>query len=248
MRVFELAVLYGLIGLGSAVVLIIQRKDVSASWLDALLLGGFWPVYGPFLLAKVQGANEGSEGREVAFLAALRKVKGTPLAALLPDQQTIIALTKRLRVAAAKVQEINSILTQPEFQEKQALTRQRQLRDRGASECAQSTASMRIQNIRRLRALRNRFTRELDEVQELLSQLHTQAEVVRLAGVEDEQTKNLVQEIVSRVEGLDRMLDDDPSTSASGEALRSFDMRLTNATSLAHTADKKDLNASTSVG
>jgi hypothetical protein len=58
--------------------------------------------------------------------------------------------------------------------------------------------------------MRDRFARELDEVGELLDQLITQAELVRLAGSADASAAELVREIVSRVEGLDQMLDDDP--------------------------------------
>ena len=226
MRLLELGLLYGLIGAGCAVVLLLRRSEIGGSYTDAVLLAGFWPVYGPFLLAKMQGTDEGPEGSEVAFLAALRHARTTPLAVLLPNQQTIRTLARRLRVAAAKVEEIDAILARPEFQEQSALSRQRELEARGASEYALSTASIRIQNIRRLRALRDRFARELDEVQELLSQLRTQVEVVRLAGVPDDETRDLVQELVSRVEGLDRMLDDDPSVSPVEEAKRAFDLRL----------------------
>lgn len=226
MKLMELGILYCIIGVGCAIVLMVRRSEVGGSWLDAALLTGFWPVYGPFLLARIQGADDGPEGSEVAFLAALRQARGTALAALLPDQQTVLALAKRLRVAAAKVHEIDSILMRPEFQERDAVLRKRELESRGASECALSTATIRIQNIRRLRSLRDRFARELDEVQELLNQLRTQAEVVRLAGAPDDEMRNLVQELVSRVEGLDRMLDDDPYVCAADQAKRAFDVRL----------------------
>jgi hypothetical protein len=226
MKLLDLGLMYGLLGLGCALVLLVRRSEVGGNWLDAVLLAGFWPVYGPFLLARIQGTDDGPEGSEVAFLAALRKARGTPLAALLPDQQTVTALGRRLRVATHKVQEIDAILARPEFQQREALGRLRELQERGASDCALSTASIRIQNIRRMQSLRDRFARELDEVQELLNQLRTQAEVVRIAGVADDETRDLVQELVSRVEGLDRMLDDDPHGTASEEAKRSFDARL----------------------
>ncbi len=224
MKLMDLGLLYGLLGIGSACVLLWRRSDVGGTWLDAVLVAGFWPVYGPFLLAKLQGSDDGAEDSEVAFLAALRRARGTPLAALLPDPQTASALARRLRVASGKVHEIDAILTRPEFQAKEAIDRHRDLVDRSASECAISTAAIRIQNIRRLQALRDRFSRELDEVEELLSQLRTQAEVVRLAGVAGDETRDLVQELVSRVEGLDRMLDDDPHLC--GDAGRVFDDKL----------------------
>jgi hypothetical protein len=226
MKLMDLGLLYGLLGFGCACVLLWRRNDVGGTWLDAVLLAGFWPVYGPFLLAKLQGSDDGPEDSEVAFLAALRRARGTPLAALLPDPQTASALARRLRVASGKVQEIDAILARPEFQAKEAVDRHKDLIDRAASECAVSTAAIRIQNIRRLQALRDRFSRELDEVEELLNQLRTQAEVVRLAGVAGDETRDLVQELVSRVEGLDRMLDDDPHLCGADDARRVFDERL----------------------
>lgn len=225
MRLLELGILYGLIGLGCAVVLWVRRADTGGGVVDALLLAGFWPIYGPFLLARLHGDDDDPKGSEVAFVAALRRARGTPLAALLPDERTVRALGRRLRVAAGKVKEIDEILAQPEFQERDAIARQRELEKRGASEYATSTASIRIQNIRRLRGLRNRFARELDEVEELLSQLRTQAEVVRLAGAPDAGMRDLIQELVSRVEGLDRMLDDDPQTPLTSDLVQ-WDGRL----------------------
>jgi hypothetical protein len=211
MRLIELAVLYGLVGVGCALVVVLGRGERRGRFVDALLLVPLWPLYGPFVVARWQGGDELLTGREAAFVSALRRARGTPLAELLPDQQAVQALARRLRVAAGKVVEIDQLLGQPEFSESDAVGRMRELEQRGASACAQSTAGMRIQNIRRLRRLRDRFARELDEVGELLQQLHTQAEVVRLAGAPDAGTRDLVAELVSRVEGLDHMLDDDPA-------------------------------------
>ena len=67
---------------------------------------------------------------------------------------------------------------------------------------------MRIQNVRRLRSLRDRFARELDEVGELITQLTTQAEVLRLAGGPDSEVRYVVRELLSRVEGLDQMIEE----------------------------------------
>ena len=46
-------------------------------------------------------------------------------------------------------------------------------------------------------------------MKELLVQLATQAQVVRLAGVTDRQSEELVRELVCRVEGLDQVIEDD---------------------------------------
>jgi hypothetical protein len=115
------------------------------------------------------------------------------------------------------VAEIDQLLAQPVFAEDAVRRRLDARPARAASECAVATARMRLQNIHRLRALRHRFASELDEVGELLVQLTTQAEVLRLAGPapagttdEPGDVAELVRELVSRVEGLDQMLDDGP--------------------------------------
>ena len=214
MKLAELGALYLLCGVGCAALAMLRPARPWTRACDGLLMVLLWPLYGPFFLAQRGDSDGEGSASEIAFLAALRRAAGTPLAALLPDSATARALARRLRVASGKVQEIDELLGRQEFDEGEALTRARELRERGASECAQSTLAIRVQNIRRLRGLRDRFARELDEVRELLVQLTTQAEVVRLAGAPDADARELVQELVSRVEGLDRMLDDDPGSPA----------------------------------
>jgi hypothetical protein len=53
--------------------------------------------------------------------------------------------------------------------------------------------------------MRDRFQREVTEIDELLVQLRVQSEVIRFAGV-DANTRELMEVVVSRVEGLDAML------------------------------------------
>jgi hypothetical protein len=223
MRLGELAVIYLVVGLGCAVAALVHRRAAAAAAgsgdargsapgrvADALLLATLWPLYGPFLLLKLQGRDHAGTGADAAFVVALRRARGTPLGALLPDEGTVVALGQRLRVAADKIVEIDGLLRRPEFSEAATVARLEELKRRDATECALAAAGIRLQNIRRLRAMRDRFGRELDEVGELLEQLATQAELVRLAGAADASSAELVRELVSRVEGLDQMLDDDP--------------------------------------
>ncbi|HVJ22056.1 MAG TPA: hypothetical protein VM686_41910 [Polyangiaceae bacterium] len=191
MRLLELAALYLLLGLGCGAVVLLRPAEPAKRWLDATLMVAFWPLCAPFLLSSARTPAAGKASSEIAFLAALRRAAGTPLGALLPDEATARALGRRLRVAAGKLAEIEELLRRPEFDEA------------GAS-------GIRLQNIRRLKRLRDRFGRELCELEELLAQLTTQAEVVRLAGAADSETRDLVREILSRVEGLDAVLDDEP--------------------------------------
>lgn len=206
MNLPALAVLYVIVGTGCVVARLSRGTRPRYRISDSILLLSLWPLFGPFLL--MHGRPDASE-REVEFLFALRRVGDTPLGAALPDAEARAALGARLRVAGVKVREIDRILARPEFDEPHARSRLQAMRERAASETALATASMRVQNIHRLRALRNRFANELDEISELLMQLSTQAEVVRLAGSADCSSRELVQELVMRVEALDSMLDDD---------------------------------------
>ncbi len=207
MKLLELAVLYGLIGVGCGLAAAVLRRGEPRRASDALLVAVLWPVYGPFLLASAKGMDAG-EGPETDFLHALRLAEGTPLAPLLPDASTVRALTHRLREAASKVREIDALLRLPGYDVSEAAARAEQLQ-RAGSECALSAATMRVQNIRRLRGLRDRFARELEDLSELLAQLRTQADVVRLAGAPGADSRELVGQIIARVEGLDRMMDEE---------------------------------------
>jgi hypothetical protein len=186
MRLADLAVLYLLTGAGAAVAALCMRRTL----VDALLLVPFWPLYGPFLLMAASAPSE---------LGAL--------AALLPDEEVQRQLADRLRVARGKVLEIDGLLARADFSEDGAERRLAELRAADASETAITAVTLRLANLRRLRALRARFVRELDEVGELLAQLRTQAEVLRLGGARDPTTTELVRELCARVEGLDQVID-----------------------------------------
>jgi hypothetical protein len=216
MRLFELTVLYVLVGLGCAVTLVMRgRRDPT----DLVLTALFWPLYAPFLLSRPEAAagpdpNEVPESRiETELLEALQRVRGTPLAELLPDPATGAALARRLRTATAKLAEIDGLLSRPDFSEVVAAERVRDLEAAGDIRAA-AIARGRMSSVRRLRVLRDRFRRELNEVEELLAQLRIQAEVVRIAEGCDDGTRDLVAELLSRVEGLDELLETVHDTAA----------------------------------
>lgn len=204
MRLSELALLYVLVGGGCAITFLAVRGRSGPAFLDAVILVPLWPLYGPFLL--VQAVPAGAEASASAeLLRSLAKARGTPMAAFLPDEAAGRALANRVRTAGARIAEIDALLAQPEFSEDDALARAEQFREKDARVAA--AALERARNIRRLRALRDRFARELDQVAELLQQLRIQAEVVRLAGTSDHGVRELVQELLARVEGLDEVME-----------------------------------------
>jgi hypothetical protein len=181
MRATELAVLYLLIGSCSAIALLAMAKERKSRMLDAAILLPFWPLYGPFLLI----------GRAAPMIA-------------LPS--TMIApLAERLTMAKARITEIDRLLAQPELDERSARARLDELLARGDDRAAASVQS-RLTSIERLRRLRQRFDRELTEIDELLAQLRVQSEVLRLAGGVEGNSRELVDEIASRVDGLEAIL------------------------------------------
>lgn len=179
MDLADLAVFYGVVGAGCAVVALATGRPV-----DALVLLPLWPLYGPFVLTRAPPPAQ------------------SPLRVLLPEPPLIEALERRIADGRRRVAEIAATLARPEFSEKDAAARVAEL-EAGAPSAPH--ARSRLDNIRRLAALRRTFQQELDEASELLGQLTTQAEVVRLVGAHPG-TRELVTDIAARVEGLDAML------------------------------------------
>ena len=199
MRAPELAIIYVLIGVGSTVALALYARTIKPRWVDAMIMVPFWPLYGPFLLMRLSetGGVEANMGPWSAL--------GGSLAGLLPDPSMISALNERIRQAKQRITEIDLLLSRPEFCETAALERHLELQAKGDRRSAEKVQA-RLQNIRRLRKLRDRFSRELTEVTELLTQLEVQSEVLRLAGPTKEATGEIVAEVMARIEGLDAIL------------------------------------------
>ena len=172
----------------------------GSSWL--------WPVYAPYELA---GPSETppsvGDGPDGAFLETMMRIEGTPLAGLLPDQTTAHQIAARLRAAQQRVQDIEDTLKGEDFDREAATVRLEELEAKGddVSVCA---ARRRLQNIDQLRALHVDATQRLEQVGELLLQLKTQAEVLRLAGEVDDGTRELFEELMRRLDGMDEIMQD----------------------------------------
>jgi hypothetical protein len=199
-------VLYVAIGAVSAIVIFAKRGRISQAALAVVL----WPLELPFALVR----DEPPVGRAAAFLAALRRAASTPLGGILPDETAARALAARLGDAAQRVAEIDGVLARPEMSEATARTRLVELQRRNATPGAIAAAGSRLDNLRRLRLLRDRCAAELEEVGELIDQLTAQAELVRLSGAPVPAGAELVRELVARVEGLDQLLREEEEEAA----------------------------------
>ena len=206
MKIPELAFLYLLVGAGCAAYAWTKLQG-TRRFASAALCIPFWPLLLPSLLAGATNDDDTSDD-ERHFLDVLARIDGTPLASLLPDRTTVLLLSKRLRTASDRVIEIDRLLERPEFSQADAEVRLGQLRLTGDAAAAAAVQS-RVQNIARLRMLRKRFSSEIEAIHELLSQLRVQAELVRLSGAADAGSRELVGNVLARIDGLDTVLAED---------------------------------------
>ena len=187
----------GYLGIGAviALVLALTLRRVSAS--DALLLVVLWPLWAPLTIAQRHATGD----HERELLGALSRAQSSPLAQVLPDPDTARVLAARLREASERLVELDALLDRPDFDPAVVEARAKELAARGANAAA-ATAQLRVRTLGQLRDLRTRYRSELDEVHELIAQLVTQAELVRLQPSIAQSSGELVRELVARVEGL----------------------------------------------
>ena len=202
MTVVDLAVAYAGVGAVMALIAIARRKGGAV---DALLLLGLWPLYAPVLAS----GNEPADPRERALIDALRRANGTPLAAGLPDEDGARALVRRMRDGRTRLEELDRVLLRQDLSEVAAVERVAALEQSGAVPGAIATAQRRVQTIRRLRALRARFAGEIEQVDEVVTQLTAHLELVRFAGSADDTAAELAADLCARVEALDELFGND---------------------------------------
>ncbi|MBL9019138.1 MAG: hypothetical protein JNL83_33425 [Myxococcales bacterium] len=196
MSIGVLGLLYVAIGLAITAGAALARRPLGAG--DAVFLVTLWPVAAPLVLG---GQRTEDDPVTAELVSALARAQASPLAQVLPDTETARVLASRLREAAAHLADLDAVLARPDFDEASAARRATELRARGATGAA-ATAELRVRTLGQLRSLRVRYRAELDEVRELIAQLVTQAELVRLQPAIAQTSGELVRELVTRVEGL----------------------------------------------
>ena len=213
-----LGVCYLAVGVAIALGAAVARRLSSAA--DAILLVGMWPLWAPLALARpAHGAGAADDPRERELLAALARAKDSPLASVLPDADNARVLAARLREAGVRLVDLDAVLARPDFDPAAAEQRAAELAARGAMTAA-ATAQRRVRTLGQLRALRERYRAELDEVHELIAQLVAQAELVRLQPSIAHASGELVRELVAQIEGLDDLFAAHASIESGDEAWR----------------------------
>ena len=188
------------LGIGAVLALVIGLVRRLPTVTDAVLVVTLWPLWAPLALAHGTDATA-EDPHERELLRALARAQSSPLAAVLPDAESVRVLATRLREASVRLGELEAVLARPDFEAEAVDRRVRELEARGARAAA-ATAKLRVRTLGQLRTLRARYRAELDEVHELIAQVVTQAELLRL-GDRRHDAGELVRELVSRIEGLD---------------------------------------------
>jgi hypothetical protein len=188
----------GYAAIGAVIVLgaLMRKRRISAG--DAAFLIALWPLAAPLLFG---GHRDDEDPGAAELVSALARAQASPLASVLPDAETARVLASRLREAGARLTDLDQVLARPDFDAAGVERRAKELAARGASGAA-ATAQLRVRTLAQLRALRVRYRAEIDEVRELIAQLVTQAELVRLQPSMAQSSSELVRELVNRVEGL----------------------------------------------
>ncbi|WP_437685083.1 hypothetical protein [Sorangium sp. So ce176] len=219
MSLRDLSVLYLIAGLACAVAVYRAARAVGGgerrrAAFSAALCMPLWPIWAPVALTARRAEPGGTPGTSAAAArvqGALREgvsaCAGTSFEALL-SREAASRIEAEVARAAARHAELDALLRQSGFDEAAAAARVAEIERGGAgSGRALATAHLHLENIRRLRAMRDRDARALEELADLVQALRTQLVLARFAGSSVEGVGGIVSEVWARVEGLGAAID-----------------------------------------
>ncbi|WP_437322876.1 hypothetical protein [Sorangium sp. So ce381] len=217
MSLRDLSVLYLIAGLACAVAVYrASPEGRRRAALSAALCVPLWPIWAPIALTAGRGEGgervSGAAGEAAARVqGALREgvsaCAGTSFEALL-SREAASRIEAEVARAAARHAELDALLRQSGFDEGAAAARVAEIeRGGGAGARSLATAHLHLENIRRLRAMRDRDARALEELADLVQALRTQLVLARFAGSSVEGVGGIVSEVWARVEGLGAAID-----------------------------------------
>ncbi|WP_437284123.1 hypothetical protein [Sorangium sp. So ce406] len=214
MSLRDLSVLYLIAGLACAVAVYrASPGDRRRAALSAALCVPLWPIWAPVALTARRAEPGGTPGTSAAAArvqGALREgvsaCAGTSFEALL-SREAASRIEAEVARAAARHAELDALLRQSGFDEAAAAARVAEIERGSAPGRALATAHLHLENIRRLRAMRDRDARALEELADLVQALRTQLVLARFAGSSVEGVGGIVSEVWARVEGLGAAID-----------------------------------------
>lgn len=212
------------------------------SMLTALVL---WPLWAPFVLweprprKRRKRRNAGAERQPATKPPAKRGItattllealdeavsvaRGTPFDAMLTESAAE-RIAAEVHAACERLEELDVVLGEPEFDVDKAQARLHQLEVEEASASTQGAARMHVNNVRRLLELRRAQLGVLHELEQALAALHSQLVVAHYAGSTGEGVGAIVSELWARVEGLGEALE--PESNEQEEAPPAAQIRL----------------------
>lgn len=211
-------ILYGLIGILIAAACDLRQRDrsLTARLTSAVLALSAWPLWGPIVWLQPAGIAPAGESQLVvrcrrALAEARQAVQGSSLDNLLPER-LIAQLLHGLHQVEGRHQELTQLLARPEFQSNGDAANTGLSRTRPALRAYDD-------NVRRLRELRQRDERILDEIAELAEALRTQLLVARYSGANDPGASigDLLTALATRVESMDAWFELDAPGASSAE-------------------------------
>jgi hypothetical protein len=210
MSLVDLALLYGVAGVGcAALVWRRTRGSPRRRMASAALALPLWPVWAPLALVPDPPRRTPATGRvariEAELAHALDAARGSPLSILL-SHEAADRIRREVRLAAARIDELDQVLALPGFDRTEADRRVDALTETGQPR-ALRTAVLHRDNVARLEALRDRHARVLEELGELVAALRSQLVLARYAGSSPEGVGGIVTELWARVESLGEVMD-----------------------------------------
>ena len=111
----------------------------------------------------------------------------------------------RLERTAQTIARIDEVLARPIFDEQEARRRLQELASDPSAHGSLAAVEGRLRNIERLRGLRARCQRELEQARELYLQLESQRDLVAVVGDVDDAGAQLIVELQARLDVLDAL-------------------------------------------
>jgi hypothetical protein len=218
----DLAVMYGVAGVGCAIAVL--RKDAArGAWavVSALVTVVLWPLWAPFVLASptpVGRANpvhdrddesaDVSAGQDAAVRRieraledSVKAVQGTPMSELF-SQKVSQRIAAEVRVVSARIGELITLTAAEGLDSRLSAARLATLEEEGAPARTIATARLQHESVAKLEELRQSDERALCELADLLEALRAQLLLARYAGSPSEGTGAIVNEVWARLEGL----------------------------------------------
>jgi hypothetical protein len=207
MRLVDLAVLYGAAGIACAVALHLRGGDRGPlAAFSALTTVALWPLFAPIAWTATRepplpGGDSVVERIRTALREAIDSVRGTPFEQLLGRDAERTILDEAERVSA-RSRELGELLARDDFDLAIAQRRLEALEESEASPRLCASARLHVDNVRRLRSLREADVRALEELSALVVALRAELVVAKLSGSSVGAVDDIVGDLWAHIEGL----------------------------------------------